>query len=76
VTLDNNTISNNCETFNGTSGRTDFGSVGFSGDGSAVEAVPEPGTFALLGIASLGLLLFKFVKKETRIQVPAKSQTV
>jgi type VI secretion system secreted protein VgrG len=76
VTLDNNTISNNCETFNGTSGRTDFGSVGFSGDGSAVEAVPEPGTFALLGLASFGLLLFKFIRKDTRIQVPAKSQTV
>jgi type VI secretion system secreted protein VgrG len=51
VTLDNNTISNGCDAGGdlGT-GRTDFGSNGFSG-----EAIPEPGTYALLG-SGLGLL--------------------
>jgi type VI secretion system secreted protein VgrG len=51
VTLDTNTISNSCDAGGGLgTGRTDFGSNGFSG-----EAVPEPGTYALLGSA-LGVL--------------------
>jgi hypothetical protein len=52
VTLDTNAISNDCVGANFDSGRSDFGSVGFSGGG--VQAVPEPGTAALLG---MGLLL-------------------
>jgi len=52
VTLDTNTISNNCVGANFDSGRTDFGSAGFSGGG--VQPVPEQGTAALLG---MGLLL-------------------
>lgn len=50
VTLDTNTISNDCNVFNGTSGRSDFGSGGFSGGLPAVQAVPEPTTLALLGL--------------------------
>jgi type VI secretion system secreted protein VgrG len=50
VTLDNNLISNNCDANDLGTGRTDFGSGGFSG-----EAIPEPGTYALLG-SGLGLL--------------------
>lgn len=46
VTLDTNTISNDCNVFNGTSGRSDFGSGGLP----AVQAVPEPTTLALLGL--------------------------
>jgi type VI secretion system secreted protein VgrG len=54
VTLDTNTVSNACDAGGdfGT-GRTDFGSNGFSG--GTAEAIPEPGTYALLGSA-LGLL--------------------
>jgi Ice-binding-like len=52
VTLDTNTISNDCVGANFDSGRSDFGSVGFGGGG--VQAVPEQGTAALLG---MGLLL-------------------
>lgn len=56
VTMDTNTISNNCAQGGDLgSGRTDFGSVGFSGAGSATT-VPEPGTLLLivLGLAAIG----------------------
>jgi hypothetical protein len=48
VTMDGNTISNNCGTYNNGTGRTDFGSTGFS-------KVPEPGSLTLLGIGIAGL---------------------
>ena len=51
VTLDTNTISNDCSTLSG--GRTDFGSMGFGGNPSTV--VPEPATFMLAGLALLSL---------------------
>jgi hypothetical protein len=58
VTLDTNTISNNCVgagSFD--SGRTDFGSAGFSGGG--VQAIPEPGSATLLSIGFLlGLTVY------------------
>ena len=55
VTLDTNTISINC--LGGgdyDTGRVDFGSVGFSGGGTDVAAVPEPGAIALMGLGLLG----------------------
>ena len=51
VTMDTNAISNDCSAHNFSSGRTDFGSAGFS------APVPEPETYAML-LAGLGLLGF------------------
>ena len=56
VTMDNNTVSNNCLAGGdfGT-GRTDYASGGFSGDVvSAQSAVPEPGSLLMLGMAMAG----------------------
>jgi len=48
VTMDGNTISNNCVGAGALgSGRTDFGSLGFSGSGGGA-AVPEPASWALM----------------------------
>ena len=63
VTLDTNTISNNCTTFNGGTGRTDFGSAGFSGGSSSGQAIPEPGTMALLGIGFIGFAAASFRRR-------------
>lgn len=50
VTLDTNTISNDCNAFDGDTARSDFLSSGFSGNGDNVPvSVPEPGTLLLFG---------------------------
>lgn len=59
VTMDTNTVSNDCTGAGaGDSGRSDFGSHGFSG-GTAGAAVPEPAAWSLmlLGFGGLGALL-------------------
>jgi len=56
VTMDTNTISDNCSAGGAYgSGRSDFGSVGFSGGG--VGTVPEPGTLMPLCVGILALAL-------------------
>lgn len=57
ITMDTNVISNDCTTYNGLSAITDFGSFGFSGSGSGLQAVPEPGMSVLLGLAVLGFAI-------------------
>ena len=52
VTLDTNTISNDCSALSG--GHTDFNSMGFRGNPETV--VPEPATFMLAGLALLSLI--------------------
>ena len=63
VTLKDNFISNNNSLEDFGSGRSDFGSYGFSGgSGDATPGVPEPGTLTLLsvGLGAGFILLRKF----------------
>jgi type VI secretion system secreted protein VgrG len=56
VTMDTNTISGNCAHGGDLgSARDDFGSDGFSGDGSAA-AVPEPASLWLFGLGFVGIV--------------------
>lgn len=58
VTLDTNAVSNNCSVNDLGSGRSDFGSGGFSPSNDSPAGVPEPATFLLLG-AGLAVVAMK-----------------
>ena len=64
VTMDTNTISDNCTAQAFDSGRSDFGSNGFTSgsSGGGLQPLPEPGTLTLLsmGLGAGFLLLRKF----------------
>jgi type VI secretion system secreted protein VgrG len=53
VTLDTNTVSNDCNAFNGATLRTDYGSMGFSG--AETQNVPEPATVAIFALGLFGI---------------------
>ncbi len=53
VTMDTNTISNDCNAFNGNTTRSDFGSGGFGGNQAAV---PVPAALWLFGSGLIGLI--------------------
>ncbi len=57
VSMDTNTISNDCTSEDFGSGRSDYGSSGFSGGAGA--SVPEPATVLLLGAGLAGLFGFR-----------------
>jgi type VI secretion system secreted protein VgrG len=72
VTMDTNEISNNClQGGDMGSGRTDFGSGGFGGTENAT-AVPEPGTFVLIG---LGIALVAGRKVRCRSSRASREQS-
>ncbi len=59
VTMQGNTISDDCTAYNADTDSTDFGSTGFSGvSSSSSTSVPEPASLTLLGagIAFLGVI--------------------
>ena len=65
VSMDTNTISNDCA--NGGdfgTGRSDFGSLGFSGPIAGSTSVPEPATLVLVGI---GLTMLRFAAQRRSV---------
>jgi type VI secretion system secreted protein VgrG len=67
VTMDTNTISNNCgQGGDSGSGRGDFGSVGFSGDGN-VTTVPEPGTLWLIALGFVAIACHRMGNARRRV---------
>jgi hypothetical protein len=60
VTMDTNTLSNNNSFYDGGTGRSDFGSYGYSGGtGTIPTVVPVPGALLLVGSGLGSLLAFR-----------------
>lgn len=64
VTLDSNVISNNCQTFDGGTGRSDFGSGGFSNVAFLDDIIPIPGPGSAM-LFLLGMTLIAGAAKKT-----------
>ena len=64
VTMDTNTISNNCSTFDNGSGRSDFGSLGFSGGSIGDNHVPEPASVLLLATGLIGVAALRRARRQ------------
>jgi type VI secretion system secreted protein VgrG len=58
VTMDNNRVSNNNSLEDFGSGRSDFGSYGFSG-GNGAQVIPAPGAFLLVAVGMATLSAFR-----------------
>ncbi len=68
VTMDTNTLSNDCSIPGSGGGSTDLGSGGLGGGGLVAvdQTVPEPGTLALSGLAFTGLLAARRQRRSRR----------
>jgi type VI secretion system secreted protein VgrG len=69
ITMDTNTISNDCNANNGGTGRSDSGSLGFSG--STPTPVPEPPSLLLLITGLIGAAASMRYRPTTRSLIPA-----
>jgi len=67
VTLDTNTISNDCSFDDYATGRVDYGSYGFSGAGD-VE-IPEPASLLFLAMGAIGVAAVRWTKSADQARV-------
>ena len=66
VTMDTNTISNDCISESYSTGRVDYGSEGFSGAG---DNIPEPASLLLLAMGAMGVAAVRWAKSADQLRV-------